>query len=743
MDLYLIAVIVLLIIAALDITVGVANDAVNFLAPGYGSRLTSFKVLLWSASLGVFIGALFSGGMIDVARSGAFHPETFTFHEILLIYFAVVISDIILLDLFNTAGLPTSTTVSLISELVGAGFAMGLIKIYAAGDAFNAIVQYVNESRILGMFTAILVSVPLAFGLGWFMQYISRLIFTFVYDKKVIIGALFSGISVAFISYFIFVKGLKNAFFLTSDVKTWILDHLWMLGIGTVLLVAFMLIVVRWLNPRFNIYKVVVLYGTFAVAMAFAGNDLVNFIGPSVASIESYLLFSSSGASSPHEYFMSDLVHVKNPFLPYILLGSGIIMMLALWFNKKLMNVLETSTQLSNQSEVSIEKFEPNDLARAVIRFFVFIQKFLDKFIPKSIQRWIDSRFEQKATLSPNASFDAIRAAVVTMVGSSLIALGTSLNLPLSTTYVTFLVAMGAALGDRAWNQDTAIYRVSGVFYVIGGWFLTAFFAFLLGGIVVLFLYFTTWIGMLILLALLIYILIKTKKVHEEISGIQKESNELLQKSLSADAKEFLDLVRSHISSLIYAIQEILKDIEDGILNEKLKSIKEARKKFKVLDNRSSLFINAVNLHISEKPELGKEVMFMKIANIQREIAVSLSFVVQALYKHFNNQHKNFSEQQLEDIKEILSKYYQILDSFEKLNTEGFSYSQFELLSQQLNEMKLLLSEVRRRQLERLKKKDVGTRTNLLFFNNLSEFENQHRLLEDLVKCQKEMYPYW
>ncbi|MCX7697007.1 MAG: inorganic phosphate transporter [Bacteroidales bacterium] len=742
MSFYLLAVIALMLIAILDLTVGVANDAVNFLAPAHGSRIARFKTLLFAASLGVLIGALFSGGMLDVARSGAFHPEKFSFHEIILIYFAVVVVDIILLDLFNTAGLPTSTTVSLVFELVGAGFTMALIKLHQTGSSFAEITTYVNEDKTLAMFSAILISVPLAFVTGWIIQYFSRIIFTFLYDKKIVIGAFFSGISVAFISYFIFVKGLKNAFFLTPDVKAWILDNLWYLGFGLVLLVMLSLIFIRSIRPNFNIYKPAVLYGTFAVAMAFAGNDLVNFIGPSVSAFESYLYFSESGLS-PDECKMDILLHAQNDYLPYILVLAGVIMMVTLWVNKKLLNVLETSTHLSDQEEVGVEKFQANAFSRSVIRFFIILGKFFNNLIPSSVRRWIDSRFVRDHMPATEANFDSIRALITTMVGSSLIALGTSLKLPLSTTYVTFMVAMGAALGDRAWSQETAVYRVSGVFSVIGGWFLTAFLAFIFTSIVVLFLYYTEWIGMLAMLFLVGFVLIRTKFIYKEISEKKENDKELIKRSRNANTVEFVQLLRGHMFSLVDSMKEIFHDIRSGIVTEKMKSFKQARKKFKVLDKRSELFINAVNLHISENPQIEQEEVFLNVATIQREITVSLGFILNALYKHFDNHHKNFSRAQIEDINLIISKFDELFSLFEKFLSSSFSNELSDNFSYKLTEISRILEEVKRKQLDRVKKKNASSRTNLLFFNNLSEYENIVRLLTNLAMCRTKMSQYF
>lgn len=742
MSFYLIVVIVLLVVATLDLTVGVANDAVNFLAPAYGSRIARFKTLLIAASLGVLVGALFSGGMLDVARSGAFHPEKFSFHEIILIYFAVVIVDIILLDLFNTAGLPTSTTVSLVFELVGAGFTMAAIKLYQSGATFSEIVNYINEEKILAMFSAILVSVPLAFIAGWFIQYISRIIFTFLYEKKIVIGAFFSGLSVAFISYFIFVKGLKNAFFLTPDVKGWIFENLWYLSIGLVLFVMLILIVLRTLKPGFNIYKPIVLYGTFAVAMAFAGNDLVNFIGPSVSALESYMYFSQSGLS-PDECKMDVLLHAKNDYLPYILLFAGMVMMITLWLNKKLLNVLETSTHLSDQEEITLEKFQSNAFSRSVIRFFLTFGRLLRGIVPKSVLTWIDSRFSRDNTYSGEANFDALRALVTTMVGSSLIALGTSLKLPLSTTYVTFMVAMGAALGDRAWNKETAVYRVSGVFSVIGGWFLTAFLAFISTSLVLFFLYYTEWIGMLIMLFLVVFTLLRTRSIYREMAEERVKDKEIIQKSRSGDTTEFVHLLQSHMISLVDSMKEIFYDIRSGIESEKMKFFKQARKKFKVLDKRSELFIGAVNLHISENPQIEREEVFFKVATIQREITVSLGFIVNALYKHFDNHHKNFSRNQIADINIILSRFNELFDLFERFLNSSFSNDLSESFFQLLIDVNKQLLEIRQRQIERVKNKNASSRTNLLFFNNLSEYENMLRLISDLARCRAELKHYF
>ncbi|MCK5464621.1 MAG: inorganic phosphate transporter, partial [Bacteroidales bacterium] len=477
---FLLIVIILIVLAVSDLVVGVSNDAVNFLNSAIGSKAAPFIIIMIIAAAGIVFGATFSSGMMEVARKGIFHPDQFFFGEIMIIFLAVMMTDIILLDFFNTFALPTSTTVSIVFELLGAAVAISLIKIHASGSTIADMSLYINTSSALLMITAILLSVVIAFNVGLLIQYLVRVMFSFNFEKNIkYFGALWGGIAITAITFFILIKGAKGSSFLTKETVAWIRDNsLVILGVSfvgwTLLLQLLQLIF------RLNILKFIVLIGTFALAMAFAGNDLVNFIGVPLAGLESFRTFQDSGMADPSGFAMTALAEpVKTPTI--FLLIAGSIMVLALWTSKKAKSVSATTIDLSRQDE-GYERFESFGMARGIVRASIGFSNFINALTPRAITNFLKSRFnrDQLKDLKKDKglSFDLVRASVNLVVASALISLGTSLKLPLSTTYVTFMVAMGTSLADGAWGRESAVFRVSGVVTVIGGWFFTAFCAF-------------------------------------------------------------------------------------------------------------------------------------------------------------------------------------------------------------------------------------------------------------------------
>ncbi|NCC72897.1 MAG: phosphate permease, partial [Sphingobacteriia bacterium] len=482
MDIYLIIVIVLIAFAISDLIVGVSNDAVNFLNSAIGSKVAPMYVIMIIASVGVAIGATFSSGLMEVARSGIFHPGEFTFSEIMVIFLAVMVTDIILLDLFNTFGLPTSTTVSIVFELLGSAVAVSVIKIYASSESLAELGKYINSAKALAIISGILLSVIISFTIGAIVQYFARLIFTFSYEKTLrYYGSIFGGLAITTITFFMIIKGAKGASFITEGMAQWLETHTFHIIVYGFIAWTALLQLLHWLF-NVSIPKVIVLFGTFALAFAFAGNDLVNFIGVPLAGFESYKSFVATPGASPDTFFMGSLSHPIHTSTIY-LLSAGIVMVITLWFSKKARSVVATSVDLSRQN-TGEERFGASPLSRAIVRSSMALSKTFSGIIPDLIKSRIDKRFQIPKSIKKSgqskdaASFDVIRASVNLVVAAALIALGTSLKLPLSTTYVTFMVAMGTSLADRAWGRDSAVYRVQGVFSVIGGWFLTAIVAF-------------------------------------------------------------------------------------------------------------------------------------------------------------------------------------------------------------------------------------------------------------------------
>lgn len=740
---YLAIIVILFLLAALDLTVGVANDAVNFLNAGYGSRSASFKGLMITASLGVFVGALFAGGMMEVARSGVFHPTYFMFAEVIMIFLAVMINDVILIDFFNTLGLPTSTTVSLVAALLGASFTYSAAKVVEHGQAFSDIGMYMNTDKAMGMISAIFISIAIAFFVGVFLQYIARVLFSFSYERyRIIGGSILGGLSIALISYFIFFKGMKSAAFIEKDVKTYVAENsLMLLGMlmgGVTLL--FMLMQVLF---RINVFKVIVIYGTFALAMSFAGNDLVNFLGPSLAGLDAYEIFTSSGGADPTTLTMEGLEGgTETP--TYFLLGAGLIMVLTLWFNKKTRTVIRTSVDLSRQNE-GVEKFEANSVARGIVKLSITLGKVFTFIRIPALHRWIETRFQKlpETSQADAPAFDLVRAAVSLTVASSLIAFGTSLKLPLSTTYVTFMVAMGTSLADRAWDRESAVYRVSGVVTVIGGWFVTAFLAFASAALIAYILYVGGIFGVVIMAGLAVFLLIRSKIIHRKREKQIEESEKMMSLSDHASEKEIIELSTSNVLFMLEQIPEVFDSERQGLEKEKLKSLKNAERIVKDIDKRTELFKSTINSSITALGEnyLAVGEYYLKSADLLREIAVSLNYITHPVYQHVNNQHKNLSKSQLRDFAELSQELIGFCGFVKEMIVGNYDMSQAPVLKERHAMIQGKLQDVRMSQIKRVKAKESASRSNLLFFNIITEMQNVGKFLTELaeneLKCNK------
>ena len=495
---------------------GVANDAVNFTNSAVGSRVAFRWVILLTASLGIFLGTMFSGGMMEVARKGVFNPENFLFFEVMVIFLAVMFTDVMLLDLYNTFGLPTSTTVSLVFELLGASVAVAIIKIVSAGEPISQLAAYINSDKALAMIGGILVSVILAFLFGMVIQFISRIIFTFDYMHNLKrYGSFWCAIVITLIVYYIMIKGAPGSVLVSLEMRDWISQHS---GMVVIINFAFWLVIfqiVLWFT-RINILKLIVLLGTFALALSFAANDLVNFIGVPMAGLASYQLARNSG--DPFSMTMEGL-HQPVIINILILLIASMVMVLSLWISKKARGVTQTEVDLARQ-EKGAERFESSLIARIIVDISLALFESIQKIIPNSVRQWIAGRLDIRMYKSVNhatgkvPSFDLIRASVNLMVASSLISFGTSLKLPLSTTYVTFMVAMGTSLADKAWGIESAASRLTGVLTVIGGWFFTAFSAFIVAAFLAFIIYFGKFIAIFLLIILSIFFVYKTHAFH-------------------------------------------------------------------------------------------------------------------------------------------------------------------------------------------------------------------------------------
>ncbi|MEN8790083.1 MAG: inorganic phosphate transporter, partial [Flavobacteriaceae bacterium] len=560
-NIYLIMVIALAGLAVADLVVGVSNDAVNFLNSALGSKALSFKTIMIVASLGIACGAIFSSGLMEVARKGIFNPGEFYFNEIMFIFMAVMITDILLLDFFNTLGMPTSTTVSIVFELLGAAVAMALIKIAADGGSFTEVVNYINTTKALQIILGILLSVVVAFSIGAVVQWVSRVLLTYNFEKKAKwVGALFGGLALAAITYFIFMKGIKGTPYASEEfdliggvtIKDFLEDQV--LIIVAISLVIWTVLSFLLINlAKINIYKLIIGVGTFALALAFAGNDLVNFIGVPIAAYQSYEAWSVSGVAATE--FSMEVMAQKVPTPTLLLFIAGLIMVVTLWLSKKARYVTETEINLARAGE-SKERFQPNMLSRNLVRFTLMASRYTNTVVPDAILNKVNSRFSRNVIRLPKGkthelpAFDMVRAAVNLMVASILISIATSYKLPLSTTYVTFMVAMGTSLADRAWGTESAVYRVAGVLNVIGGWFMTAIIAFLAAATILSIISFGKGAAIAILLFVAILLLARNYISHKKRVTAQREEDSLF-RSESSSVQGVIEESAQNISNVI------------------------------------------------------------------------------------------------------------------------------------------------------------------------------------------------
>lgn len=742
MNIYLIFVIILFLLAISDLIVGVTNDAANFLNSAIGSKVAPLKVILVIASLGVLVGSTFSSGMMEIARSGVFHPGEFYFSEIMIIFLAVMITDVVLLDTFNTFGLPTSTTVSIIFELLGAAVAISLIKVFNSTDTVADLSKYINSAKALTIISGILLSVVIAFTFGMLIQFVTRLIFSFNYERTLkYFGALWGGIAITAIVYFMLVKGAKGASFMTHETIGWLHDNTLKLllasFIGFTILLQFLVLVFK-----INILRIIVLVGTFSLAMAFAGNDLVNFIGVPLAGFESFKEAMSDPSFNPATYTMESLTQpVKTPTI--FLLVAGLIMVITLFLSKKARTVSQTEINLARQGSGS-ERFSSSMLSRSVVRGSVGMSKFMSNIIPDKVTAFIDKRFDttplkKKFKNKKEAtSFDQLRASVNMFVASILIASATSLKLPLSTTYVTFMVAMGTSLADRAWGRESAVYRITGVITVIGGWFFTAFTAFTISFLIALFLYWGGIVATFIALTIAMLFVIKTHFIHKKIA-------EKLNKKDEFDDKETLsgeNILQKCNTSIVSVVDSVSKLYFSSILN----LIREDRKKMKkVIQNIEELNLYSKELKYKLYPTLKKLEedsietghYYVQILDYIREIAHCLKYIADPIYEQLDNNHPSLIPEQVRDLHELnesLSTFFEeVKRVIKKQSPEGIDNI---IVHQQ--SILVLIEKTKKKQVRYIKSELVGTRNTLMYLNLLAETKNLVLYIINMAKSHRD-----
>ena len=668
-DFFLYVLIALAGLAIADLVVGVSNDAVNFLNSAVGSKAISFRSIMIVASVGIAFGAIFSSGMMEVARKGIFNPELFYFDEIMFLFLAVMITDILLLDFFNTIGMPTSTTVSIVFELLGAALAMSFIKILNQGAELSTIVQYINNEKALQIISGILLSVLIAFTVGALVQWITRVWMSFNFsNRSVFVSASFGGIALASISNFILIKGIKGtAFADRSYAFTGGLSLTDYMEANTVLVLvaAFLfwfLLSLSLLLAKINLYKFIIAAGTFSLALAFAGNDLVNFVGVPIAAYQSYEAWSASGML-PTEFSMEVLSSkVQAPTI--FLLASGVIMILTLWFSKKARYVADTEINLSREGEAR-ERFKPNFLSRSIVRYTLQFSTYVNRAIPNPILERINTQFERPSTknivLKNNElppAFDSVRASVNMALAGILISIATSLKLPLSTTYVTFMVAMGTSLADRAWGAESAVYRVAGVLNVIGGWFGTAIIALISSGLILTIIYYGRGTAIIVLLIAAAAIIIRNYIAYNRKMKAEAESFDI-KRAESITLKGVINESARNVENVILRSKSIINLNIEGLSKHDFEAVKQGRKEVtslseEVEDVRASVFHFIQNL---EDSSVKASAFYIQLVNQLNNISQSLEYISKMCYDHVANNHNKLRYTQLRDLREIKEQF--------------------------------------------------------------------------------------
>lgn len=739
-NIYIYMLVALAFLALADLVVGVSNDAVNFLNSAIGSKAVSYKTIIIVASIGVAFGAMSSGGMMEVARKGIFNPSQFMFDEIMIVFMAVMITDILLLDFFNTLGLPTSTTVSIVFELLGASVCIALIKISKdTTQTIFDISNYINNEKAVEIILGILLSVVIAFTVGAFVQFVSRLLLSFNFnDKPKVFGAIFSGIAVSSIIYFILIKGIKNASFMSGSIKDLISTNTYaLLGIGFLVFSFLSLLVISFF--KVNIYKIIIVIGTFALAVAFAGNDLVNFIGVPIAAYNAYADWSTSGID-PSNYGMASLADTVQT-QPYLLLAAGIVMVLTLWFSSKAKAVVKTSVDLSRQDEVK-ERFEPNYLSRGIVRLSMASSDIFKYILPNSVKNYIDNQF-QKPTITKAIktedlpAFDLVRAAVNLMVASILISLATSMKLPLSTTYVTFMVAMGSSLADRAWGSESAVYRVAGVLNVIGGWFFTAISAFTAAALMAFILFHGRGLSLTILLSVAIILLVVNYLNHRKQAKEQK-AEDSLHKAESSSIQGVIHESAENIASVVNRGKKIYSNAINGLAKQDLNLLKKNKKQVEKLSGevdelRDNIFYFIKNL---DESSIGASNFYIHVLGYLQDMAQSLEYISKVSHKHVNNNHKKLKFNQIKELKEVDTRF----DVFFNNTKNAFDSRSFEeigsILGRKQEILGLVASKIQK-QVERTRNDELSPKNTTLYFAVLLETKD---LLNATMNLLEEYY---
>ena len=730
-------------LAIFDLLVGVSNDAVNFMNSAVGAKVARYRTIIIVAAVGVFAGAILSNGMMDIARHGIFQPANFSFYEIMCILLAVMVTDVVLLDVFNTLGLPTSTTVSMVFELLGGTFILAILKIIGDETGLLSLGDMMNTEKALSVIMGIFLSVAIAFIAGTLVQYISRIIFSFNYKKHLswTIG-IFGGISVTSLSYFVLIKGLKSAPFMSAESLAWIDQNTTLLVAGCFVFFTLLMQILHWC--KVNVFRIIVLLGTFALALAFAGNDLVNFIGVPLAGFSAYTDYvANSNGAGIHDFMMSSLMSsAKTPAI--FLLASGIIMVYALATSKKAKNVIKTSVDLARQEEGD-EMFGSSALARTIVRRATTINEFMVKVIPVGMRRWIDSRFNKDEVILENgAAFDMVRAAVNLVLSGLLIIIGTTMKLPLSTTYVTFIVAMGSSLADRAWGRESAVYRITGMLSVIGGWFITAFVAFTICALVTAIMFYTSFVGMFIFICVAVFLLVRSNIKYSKKEKAEQQDDTFKRMMASKDKAEVLSLLRLHVketlTDYINYTEQAYMQVTDGFINEDLKQLKKVmsstddqKKMLKKRRRKEILGLRRIPIPIA----IEKNTWFHLGSNSCEQMLYCLKRICEPCKEHVDNNFNPISKDCIAEFLPIREELCQLMDRTQTV-IENNNYAEADDILVKGDALKNKKSALRKQQMNRMQEADsTSLKASMVYLNILQESQELVSIWRHLLRASR------
>ena len=730
-------------LAIFDLLVGVSNDAVNFMNSAVGAKVARYRTIIIVAAVGVFAGAILSNGMMDIARHGIFQPANFSFYEIMCILLAVMVTDVVLLDVFNTLGLPTSTTVSMVFELLGGTFILAILKIIGDETGLLSLGDMMNTEKALSVIMGIFLSVAIAFIAGTLVQYISRIIFSFNYKKHLswTIG-IFGGISVTSLSYFVLIKGLKSAPFMSAESLAWIDQNTTLLVAGCFVFFTLLMQILHWC--KVNVFRIIVLLGTFALALAFAGNDLVNFIGVPLAGFSAYTDYvANSNGAGIHDFMMSSLMSsAKTPAI--FLFDSGIIMVYALATSKKAKNVIKTSVDLARQEEGD-EMFGSSALARTIVRRATAINEFMVKVIPAGMRRWIDSRFNKDEVILENgAAFDMVRAAVNLVLSGLLIIIGTTMKLPLSTTYVTFIVAMGSSLADRAWGRESAVYRITGMLSVIGGWFITAFVAFTICALVTAIMFYTSFVGMFVFICVAVFLLVRSNIKYSKKEKAEQQDDTFKRMMASKDKAEVLSLLRLHVketlTDYINYTEQAYMQVTDGFINEDLKQLKKVmsstddqKKMLKKRRRKEILGLRRIPIPIA----IEKNTWFHLGSNSCEQMLYCLKRICEPCKEHVDNNFNPISKDCIAEFLPIREELCQLMDRTQTV-IENNNYAEADDILVKGDALKNKISALRKQQMNRMQEADsTSLKASMVYLNILQESQELVSIWRHLLRASR------